>query len=136
MDISGIWYNQLGSKMKLSVDNGSIEGVYHTAVGNAAGIYKLVGRTDIDDDQSQNIGFVVSWENESGSSDSVTAWSGQVQVIEGQEVLIATWLLTKETRPGANWKSTLIGKDIFKRQKDSDSEIEERQKYEACSHPL
>lgn len=76
MSLAGTWYNQLGSKMELTLLNGQITGTYESAVGAAAGKgpYRLSGRTDTDQDlDSQNIGFVVSWENDQGSLDSVTA---------------------------------------------------------------
>lgn len=76
MRLDGIWYNQLGSWMELEVHQGQVTGYYETAVGNASGCYALAGRTDTDDDDSRNVGWAVSWENEGGSLDSVTAWSG------------------------------------------------------------
>jgi hypothetical protein len=41
MDLNGDWYNELGSKMTLRVKGSSITGKYHTAVGDADGIYEL-----------------------------------------------------------------------------------------------
>lgn len=36
MNLNGTWFNELGSKMDLIVKGKSIEGIYHTAVGNAS----------------------------------------------------------------------------------------------------
>ena len=114
-NLNGKWYNKLGSYMQLAVDDsGGITGIYNTGVGHASGDYTLSGRTDvIGQEVSGNVGFVVSWRNSHGNSDSVTAWSGQLQVIDGVPTITTTWLLTDETSPGNNWKSTLVGKNIF-----------------------
>jgi hypothetical protein len=77
----------------------------------------------------------VAWVNENGSSHSVTAWSGQLQLIEGQEVLTTIWLLTHETEPDQDWKSTLIGTDIFTRRSPTEGEIEKAAKQTTWSHP-
>ena len=119
MGLSGIWYNQLGSQMELKIAKGQISGTYISAVGVAKGQkYNLVGLTDTDEDPGQrNIGFVVSWENDNGSLDCVTTWSGEVQEHDGAERIVTTWLLTVEWSPGQQWKSTLVGQDIFTRHK-------------------
>jgi hypothetical protein len=44
MSISGVWINELGSRTKLRTDeNGILRGTYHTQVGDAEGIYLLIG---------------------------------------------------------------------------------------------
>ena len=136
MDLNGTWYNELGSKMELQENEKTITGKYITAVGGGQGEYDLVGRTDTDYDKSKNVGFVVSWENEHGSCDSVTSWSGQMQIINGEEVITTTWLLTKESEPFSNWKDTLVDKDIFTRKKPSDTDIQEKMNYKRVSHPI
>jgi hypothetical protein len=136
MDLNGIWYNELGSRMELIVQGKNITGTYHTAVGDASGIYDLVGQTDTDNDQSQAVGFVVVWQNQYGSSDSVTTWSGQYQTIEGEDTIVTTWLLTMETSPDHDWSSTLVNKDIFTRFAPNDDEINQRiKKGIKSSHP-
>jgi hypothetical protein len=89
-----ILYNELNSVMELSVtevpNNGSIvAGTYQSQVGAAGGIYTLSGITDEGTgDPTPNIGFAVSWVNpNNGNSNSVPAWSGQLQIINGQEVI-------------------------------------------------
>jgi hypothetical protein len=137
MTLDGDWYNELGSMMRLTVTGNQISGTYHTAVGTATGVYELTGRTDTNNSaQSRNVGFVVSWENEHGSSDSVTAWSGQRQVIAGQETITTTWLLTIETGPKANWKSTMVGKDVFTRTPPAADKVTLAQQLRGPSHPL
>lgn len=115
MDINGSWFNELGSQMILQVNAKNITGTYHTKVGDASGKYELSGKVDTDNDESTAIGWVVLWNNEFGSSDSVTSWSGQIQVLDGIETIVTTWLLTTETDEDDTWHSTLIGKDTFTR---------------------
>ncbi|MGH9947223.1 MAG: avidin/streptavidin family protein [Pyrinomonadaceae bacterium] len=136
MRLAGIWYNQLGSKMELVLKQGNLSGWYETAVGSASGPYVLAGRTDTDDDAARNVGWVVSWENDKGSSDSVTAWSGELQEIDGEEVISTTWLLTIETTPATNWKSTLVGKDIFTRTPPDEGSSKRAFLMGMCSNPL
>jgi hypothetical protein len=139
MPLSGVWYNQLGSKMELTLQNGQVSGTYESSVGAAAGKgpYKLSGRTDTDQDlESQNIGFTVSWENDKGSLDSVTSWSGQMQTIEGKEIISTFWILTIETKADVNWKSRLIGSDRFGRSKPSATDVDLALKLGPASHPL
>lgn len=122
MDINGTWFNELKSKMVLKVHGKQITGTYHTKVGDAYGEYELNGQMDTDNDESTAIGWVVVWTNNSGSSDSVTAWSGQVQVLNGVESIVTTWLLTAETDDDDDWHSTLIGKDTFTRLEPTDDQ--------------
>lgn len=49
MALSGQWLNELGSRMHLEASaDGTLRGTYHTQVGNAEGIYRLVGSFDPD----------------------------------------------------------------------------------------
>ena len=60
MTLGGTWYNELGSVMRLQVNNGAVTGQYETAVGGCAkGEFVLAGRTDAEPD-SPNIGWSVS----------------------------------------------------------------------------
>lgn len=119
MPLTGTWYNELGSTMTLTVTadpiNGSIvSGTYVTAVGSAAGTYTLTGITDEGTgDATPNVGFTVSWTNLSGNSNSVTSWSGQLQNINGQDVITTFWLLTTETSVANDWDATNVGQDTF-----------------------
>lgn len=136
MALQGTWYNELGSEMNLTIKDGLVTGTYHTAVGDASGLYPLAGRADITTDKTPNIGFVVSWENQYANAESVTAWSGQYQILNEEEVIITFWLLTMETKPDLNWRSTLIGQDIFKRTKPTQEEINMKLGIGPVSHPL
>ena len=133
MPLDGTWYNELNSEMILSVseapNSGSIvTGTYQSKVGDAAGIYTLTGITDQGTgDATPNLGFTVSWVNPTyGNTNSVTAWSGQLQEIDGEEVITTFWLLTQETTPANNWKSTLVGHDTFTRTPPTKEQIAAR----------
>lgn len=111
----GTWENELGSTMTINSvsPDGEVRGSYETAVsasGCAKGTFPLVGRTNL-----PSFGFVVSWTNTLSRCSSVTAWSGQLQTLGGQDQLVTTWLLTAQTVPRNNWQSTTVNKDIFKR---------------------
>jgi Avidin family len=135
--LQGTWYNELGSEMILQVNGVVVTGTYQTAVGNAQGIYGLYGATDSEPavPTNQAVGFVVVWENGYGSSNSVTAWSGQWQMYDGQEIITTMWLLTSETDPSQDWKSTLVGKDVFTRNPPPQNQIEKNVRQSAWSHP-
>ena len=100
MSVKGRWYNELGSYMDLEVNGDLIEGIYYTAVGDAEGAYQLRGVIDSKGDpnsKGQAIAWVVVWKNKKSNSGSVTAWSGQYQIIDdGEEEIVTLWLLTKE----------------------------------------
>ena len=103
--------------MSLFVNGASITGTYQTAVGGAAGTYELVGSIDVGGDPSGNgqaIAWVVVWNNGvSPNSHSITAWSGQYQIIDGVEEIETLWLLTSEQPTENDWGATTVNKDVF-----------------------
>jgi avidin family protein len=117
MGLDGRWYNELGSSMVLHLgsDGRSLTGTYHSAVGQAVEQYDFVGRLDSDPRASTGLGWTVSWENEKLNAHSVTTWSGQYRVVDGDEFIATTWLLTREGTADDEWESTLVGKDLFSR---------------------
>jgi hypothetical protein len=137
MTIAGTWYNELGSVMNLNVNGSVLSGSYQTAVGNAQGIYALTGGLDsLPFSGEQAAGFVVAWINQYGTSNSVTTWSGQYQVISGVEQIHTLWLLTGETYPQDNWASTLIHNDLFMRTQPSKEQIAEILLRGPAPHPI
>jgi hypothetical protein len=137
MDISGEWYNELGSRMNLIVSGLSLTGSYETKVGRGSGSYKLYGMlVPGSEPPGEAVGFVVGWLNDTGSSYSVTTWSGQSLIAAGgQQEIVTTWLLTTETTPGDSWKSTLVGRDIFGRTPPSPGQAEAHARKHPWSHP-
>jgi hypothetical protein len=123
MNLNGTWYNELGSQMTLQTNGNIISGTYQTAVGDASGIFNLIGQIVLDDDSSLVLGWVVVWQNQFGNSDSVTTWSGQLQSVNGTPTIVTTWLLTSETDPNDDWHSTLVGKDIFTTYQPSEEQV-------------
>ena len=74
---------------------GSFTGTYNSAVGEAFKEYELQGRFDI---EGSSLGWVVSFRNKYLNAHSTTAWSGQVQIIQGEKPIIqTTWLLTTQS---------------------------------------
>jgi hypothetical protein len=112
--VDGEWHNEHGSKMILQQDGRLVRGVFHTEVGAAEGIYEVVGAIEDDDGPCLGIGLVVVWRNASGNRHSVTAWSGQLVVVDDEPVIEASWLLTS-VGTANEWGSTQVGQDVFRR---------------------
>lgn len=138
MNLEGEWYNELGSMMILTEKEGHLLGVYETAVGGQRGGHPLSGLCGPADHASRSVGWIVVWNGGSSPKGaSVTAWSGQLQQIDGRETIVATWLHTSETNPEEDWHNTTVGKDIFTRQRPSQEEIEYSMRHGAVSsHPV
>lgn len=116
MNIEGVWFNELNSVVEFIVDGITLSGTYQSKVGDVSGIYNLTGQLNLSTETGQALGFVVLWQNEHMDSNAVTSWSGQAQIVDGEEKIVTTWLLTAEQKNSDNdWKSTLIGQDIFTR---------------------
>jgi hypothetical protein len=124
--LSGVCYNQLGSRMSLHADqNDSLSGEYKPAVGNAQDFYILTGRFDAWISSSQkgvSIGWVVTYHNDQRNAHSTATWSGQY-FDGGDERIITHWLLTSNTTPKSVWRSTNVGNDTFTRKKPGATEI-------------
>ncbi|XP_033626258.1 fibropellin-3-like [Asterias rubens] len=116
--IHGIWYNQLGSEVIINAttQTGVLIGEFRTGVESkegAAGVSssKLVGHTSISAEHD-TFGMTVMWQN----GRSVTSWTGQCHICNGEETLMTTWIMTSKVETcEENWKANRIGQDIFKR---------------------
>lgn len=116
--IAGTWYGQRGSRLELTLTHGGrLEGKYYTAYNDDGhGEFELIGMSDTRSfGGSRSVGFVVCWNNEYVNQHSVTAWSGQHQCVNGEEMLVTNWLLTRETSPEDGWAATMVGNDTFRR---------------------
>jgi Avidin family len=129
--ITGTWYNQLGSIMIVTATgDGGLTGTYESAVGNAENKYVLTGRYDnapATDGSGTALGWTVAWRNEFRNAHSVTTWSGQYFGGD-QERIITQWLLTSGTTSANEWRSTLVGHDLFTRTEPSAAAIEQVKK--------
>ena len=114
MNIQGVWYNELGSKVTIKATGQMLSGAYQSAVGSQ-GTFQMTGMIDPVQTTGQTFGMVVVWNNSTSDLQSTTAWCGQLQLINGQETLTTMWLLNQTTAPAQNWESMLIGQDIFTR---------------------
>ena len=138
MIVAGSWYNELGSQMDLNVaDDGSVTGQYWTAVADAAGRYLLVGWAEPAAGVSGSVaaGWPLCDAHAGRNSHSVTTWSGQYQVINGEEHILALWLLATETTVGEDWKSVLIDTDTFQCTQPEATQTAVRQARGPASHP-
>jgi hypothetical protein len=137
MSIAGTWYNELGSQMDIVLSGANITGAYWTAVGNASGRYDLVGQIDttMPSPGGQAVGWTVVWNNASGTSNSVTTWSGQYQTEGGPDEIVAFWLLTTEEADADDWAATRVGKNVFTRSMPGAEQIKAARRYSASPHP-
>jgi hypothetical protein len=144
MIIEGTWWNELGSKMDVVQENAdprSFSGTYHTNVGQAIErSYPLVGRCDSFGGKNQTIGWVVAFdppdqapEGQPPNQPSLTSWSGQLHDVrfESKEVtfIATTWILTRMTDPGDDWRSTLVNRDYFFRNPPTPEQIKIAQEF-------
>jgi hypothetical protein len=138
MQLSGTWYNELKSSMTLAVNGNVLSGTYHNAAGSAAGDYDLYGIIDPDAAiPNRTIAWVVAWKRKSDGQNfnSVTAWSGQLQLLGTVPTITTEWLLTSATSPADDWASTKVGQDVFTQTPPSPELAELKTKRKAPSHP-
>jgi Avidin family len=127
INLEGTWFNEFGSTMEITSvnpDTGMFVGIYKSHTG-ATGVYHLTGITDVKPDpkvNSQTVAFAISWRNIESSGDDdgsnwVSAFSGQVQIVDGNQLkMTTTYLFQKDTNPSDNWGSTIVDKATFTRQ--------------------
>lgn len=135
IDLKGKWKNQFGSVMDIidaDAESGIFCGRYSSTTG-ATGTYRLTGITDTrpdhkkDNNNSQTVAFAVSWRDLGGDPSGqhwVSAFSGQVQLIDGKQVLQTTYLLQANTLPQDDWGATKIAFATFERMADMPMERE------------
>jgi avidin family protein len=109
--IVGHWGSQLGSQMVITQDEGGrLVGTFSSPVGGEEGEHPLTGfYQSAPEHATAAIGFVVRWRQ----TPSVTVWAGHYD--EGTDTIEATWLLTGPAFGQAEWHSTNIGHDMFRR---------------------
>jgi Avidin family len=122
--------------MVINVRGSMIIGKYHTGVGQAEGEYELVGHVSVPSDDNRTIAFVVTWQNGMQDTDAATAWSGEVREIDGTQYMTTTWLLTRETVPKDDWRSTIVGKDYFTRTPQDLKNVDKLWLLRRPSHPF
>lgn len=137
MDLTGKWYNELGSTMEIkAAKDGMLTGWYNTKVGNAKRDYILTGRYDHLEGR-KSLGWTVTYTNEYCSkAKSTCSWSGQYQLDRAsQPQILTTWLLTTETEPKDDWNSTRLGQNVFTRECPSEELILKTKQEGPLSHP-
>jgi hypothetical protein len=138
MSLAGTWFNELNSTMILDDDGvGNLSGTYESRVGVPLGPCRLIGRYDTDTDAPGTaLGFVVVWQTEAINANATTTWSGQYQVVDGEEQIFTMWLLSVVNAEDTDWNSIEVGQDIFTRFERSDAEIGRFRGKRAASHPI
>ncbi|XP_041035791.1 avidin-like [Carcharodon carcharias] len=112
--LSGCWKNELGSTMKIDVNEaGHIRGTYVSQVSMskkpAEGV--VVGYQQ--DLTQPTFGFIVKWIK---AATSVSVWAGQYFKVGDEAKLITIWLLRASCLDqGENWNATRVGMDVFSR---------------------
>jgi hypothetical protein len=111
--LSGVWRNQLNSTMTIQATDTTwpmFTGSYQTAVGDATGVYQLVGLYNSAFSPETALAFSVAWNNKAGDIHSATGWSGQLMT-DGR--IYTTWTLTQQTTLENRWGATRVGQDVF-----------------------
>ena len=126
LKLDGMWANEYGSRMILTVEHGIVRGIYRATEGDV-GRYRLTGIVDQHPAaEGLTFGLIVSWRDldseevgpcskEAPSAHWVTSLTGQLHCIDGQDVLTTTFLLTKNTPPEARWEDTVVNTMVFRR---------------------
>jgi hypothetical protein len=122
--LEGVWYNEIGAKMDLTVDGGSLTGKYEDPF--IPGTYQLVGHTDPRPFSSvQTVSFTVGYFGAQKNYHIVTSSSGQLVSLEREDAILVEWASTMEAPdlPGAWRHLTLIGADVYRRTQPSAAEV-------------
>lgn len=113
VNFNGVWVNELGSKMILTVTpSGTISGTYQTTVGSpgSAEEFDIVGFVS-----SDLISFTVNF----GKYGSLTSWCGQHTEIATGAVIKTVWILAKNIADDQErnnlWGAVLTGSNSFTR---------------------
>ncbi|XP_065138004.1 avidin-like [Paramisgurnus dabryanus] len=125
-NVSGTWKNELGSIMKLEVNqSGQISGTYITyaeylrcarssnSPGEEADIVGYINTQETEKTTTTTLAFCIAWKIEG----SCSAFSGQIfKEEDGTDVIKTTWLLHRPVDCLlGNWKATRVGENTFHR---------------------
>lgn len=129
--LEGVWYNQHGSKLELSAQEGGVlRGTFSSASGLAAKEYK--GQPISGYWSNHLVAFVCNF----GKFGSLTAWTGHLveehdaRCIETQWQMAVT--LPAPEQPDDLWRGTWTGSDVFRREAPASA----RTSTTFPSHPL
>ena len=108
VDFSGVWINELQSKVTLVQTGNRLAGTYESAVSGT-------GKKTLGDLQGyvngDLISFVVRW----GDFQAITTWVGQLNPKYGVQTIDTLWQMTKQVEVGGEWASINAGADYFTR---------------------
>jgi Avidin family len=109
--VEGVWYNELGSTMRLECgEDGRLSGTYalnaQVATGSSTEPHPLTGFVDLaPETETAAVGFAVLWP----AAHAITTWLGRFDSM--RDVLTTTWLYTG----GMASRTTMVGPDVFTR---------------------
>lgn len=112
MLLEGTWVNQLGSEVTFTPDpGGHLQGEYCAGAGGLAGRrYPVIGSYQHDPTaRTVPLAFMVSW----SEAHCVTTWCGHL--LPEDDRIETTWLMATEAESRDEWRSTVIGHDVFHR---------------------
>ncbi|XP_032656880.1 avidin-like isoform X2 [Chelonoidis abingdonii] len=121
--LSGSWRSSVGCKMVVSElsEAGAFSGSYLSAAMSPKAdrlSSRLHGiQHDASPTEQPTFGFTVKWQFSESPPDSMSVFVGQCFVDDqGEETLQTMWLLRQEVgSPGADWKATRVGTNVFTR---------------------
>lgn len=111
--LAGRWRNQLDSELVLDVDDeGLLRGSFRTATGGGEQLrHTLAGTCDPTPGERRRVlAFAVSWPD----ARTATAWCGNY--LADDDTIRASWLMTTDMGVQDDWRSTVVGHDVFRRQ--------------------
>lgn len=135
MTVQGLWQNEYGSQMSLSVDSrGQVFGTYSSSTGST-GKYYVVGWQQASEPTpaaGQPVALAIDWHSISGGqSDASWNWtsglSGQLSIVNNaQQLVLAHAMVASSDFPGLCRAGTYIDKLIYNRVSDADTSAPER----------
>ena len=130
MTVQGIWKNEYGSQMSLSVDSGGlVYGTYSSSTGST-GRYYVVGWQQASEPTptaGQPVALAIDWHSiAGGQGDASWNWtsglSGQLSIVNNaQQLVLAHAMVASSDFPGLCKAGTYIDKLIYNRVSDAET---------------
>ncbi|XP_062596648.1 streptavidin-V2-like [Saccostrea cucullata] len=111
--LAGKWKNELGSKMEITCNEGTISGRYESTVGQAVNWYDLSGRYLQVNEKDFMVGWSVAWKNQDEDAKSLTSWTG-VYYAEKDEIW-TQWILGAFKNQTDYWRIYYTNQNVFTR---------------------
>ncbi|XP_061187665.1 streptavidin-V2-like [Saccostrea echinata] len=109
--LSGKWRNQLQSEMMITCKDGTIQGQYNSAVGNAEREYDIAGRYLQVNETEYIVGWSVAYKNQYRDARSIASWTGVFYATEG--IIKTQWIRAAFQNPEDYWSTFTTNQDMF-----------------------